>query len=207
MDKKQKFMSIVTLLIIGIAFTVFSGTAINASNKVGKIEDYDTATATKLNVAETKKNVTSDFKEHQKQAKKRNQKYFTYDGKRYKTSMSYAELPEYKVTYEFNYNDRDFTTVEIYSDANDIKDTLTVYVNKKDTSDILTSSPAKTKSGLKILGYMMRFFGAVALILSIALIFNTIKNKVKASKVNKANKVSLDKQEDTQEDKVDLTKN
>lgn len=204
MDKKQKLMTIVTLLIIGVAFTILSGTIINASNKVGKTEDYDTATATKLNIAETKKNVTSDFKEHQKQAKKHNQKYFTYDGKRYKTDRSYAELPEYKVTYEFNYNDRDFTTIEIYSDANDIKDTLTVYVNKNDTTDILTSSPAKTKSGLKMIGHIMRFFGAVALILSIALIVNTLKNRVKASK---ANKVNLDKQEDTQEDKVDLLKN
>ena len=197
MDKKQKLMTIVTLIIIGIAFTVLSGTVINASNEVGKTEDYDTSTATKLNMAETKKNVTSDFKEHQKQAKKRNQKYFTYDGKRYKTSMSYAELPEYKVTYELNYNDRDFTTVKIYSDANDIKDTLTVYINKNDASDILTSSPTEAKSGLKLIGYALRFFGATALFVAVAIIVNTIINKEKATKVN------LDKQED----KVDLTKN
>lgn len=204
MDKKQKLMTIVTLLIIGVAFTIFSGTVINANKKVDKPENYVEVTATKLNIAETKKLVTQDFKDEQKKAKKVGNKYFNYNGESYKTDRSYAELPEYKVTYEFNYNDRDFTTIEIYSDANDIKDTLTVYVNKNDTTDILTSSPAKTKSGLKMIGYIMRFFGAVALILSIALIVNTLKNRVKASK---ANKVNLDKQEDTQEDKVDLLKN
>lgn len=201
MKKKDKIITIVTLLIIGIVFIAISGQPINASNKVGKSEDYSIATATRLNVTETKKAVTQDFKEHQKKAKKQNKKYFTYDGKQYKVDRSYSDIPEYKVTYEFNYDDKDFTTVEIYSDENDIKDTITVYINKNDTSDILTSSPDKTKLGLKILGYITRFFGTAALFGALALIINTIMNREKASKVN------LSKQEDTQGDRVDLTKN
>lgn len=193
MKKKQNIMTIVLLLIIGIAFTLLSRTVIGASKKVDKPENYAEVTATKLNVKEDKKPVTQDFREDQKKAKKAGKKYFNYNGESYKTNRSYAELTEYKVTYEFNYNNKDFTTFKTYNNKDNIKDTIEVYINKNDTTDILTSSPTSTKIELKIMGYALRFFGVAGLVVAIAIAINTFKNR---------NKVSLDKQDD----KVDLTK-
>lgn len=193
MDKKQKLMTIALLLIIGIAFTILSGTVIEASKKVDKPENYAEVTATKLNVKENKKSVTYDFKDEQKKAKKVGKKYFKYNGESYETNRSYAELTEYKVTYEFNYNDKDFTAFKTYDNKDNIKDTIEVYINKNDTTDILTSSQTETKIGLKIMGYSLRFFGVTCLVIAVAIVINTFKNRDKASSDNQNNKVDLTK--------------
>lgn len=205
-EKKAKFLRTVVIWVISI-FTISVALVMlkDSDKKSAKVDNYDEVIATKLNVAETKTSLTSDFKRAQEKAKKENKISFSYNGKSYKTDRSYSELTEYKVTYEFSYNDKDITTNKTYSEKESIPDKVKVYVNREDTSDILFMEPHAEAKQMKLMGYVLLIIGAILFIgVLISLITESIQKK--------KNKVSLDKEKEAEaeaeaeSETVDLTK-